>query len=756
MRLIPCCFAAACLLIPAFAASAAGELRLDGIADEALWRDAQVFDDFRVTSPYTLDPATHPTRALLRSLPEGLAVAFVVEQPRDVPRLKPRAGRDANVDADRVNFSVDFDGDGRLAYNFMVTLGNAIADEVVSNENSYNADWDGVWQYALHEEEDRWSVEMLIPWSVAAMREADGPTRTIGVNFDRVLASRGERSASAPVSYTRPRYVSEFTRVQVQSHPPRGYLSVVPYASMQHDLIDGGNDGRAGVDVFWKPSGQFQLSAALNPDFGQVEADDLVVDFDAVEVFFSDKRPFFTENQGIFDLRTPDDGRLVYTRRFGGPDDRDGRISDIDAALKLNGSVAGFDYGTLAVLEAEHADDLGRLFLVQRLQREVGTLSLGWLGTWTDRPALDRRATVQAVDAIWRPDPRWLVSGQVLTSSVREDGNDQRGSGAWLTAAFAPDARLEHELELVHFDRHLDFNDAGYQRRGSYNALAWSSLWRVTGFDADDWRRSIAWEFEPLLHWNDSGQRLPPELELGYDLRTRSGASWQGELVYSWRGYDDLVSRGNGTVVQQPRLQGLEQTWERPRTGNWAWQLGGTVLQEGDDGYAIQPEATVRWFPRDDVDLSLLVSPLWSQDWLIWEQDTLFSSYRRRQLQLDVDMSWYPGSRHELRLKAQWIGIDAHDPTPFRIGAGGHLVESSDEVAPFTVNSFGLQLRYRYEFGPQRELYVVYGRGGQAQALQPPDDGDGDRYHRGLGSLFGDIGDLRDAEQVLVKLRWGF
>src|SRR5690606_26190692 len=144
------------------------------------------------------------------------------------------------------------------------------------------------------------------------------------------------------------------------------------------------------------------------------------------------------------------------------------------------------------------------------------------------------------------------VSGQVLASSARERGGSQRGNGAWLTAAFSPEARFEHELELVHFGRGLDFNDAGYRRRGSYNALSWSSLWRVTGFDADDWRRSLTWKIEPLLHWNDSGQRLPPELELSHDLRTRRGAAWQGELVHSFRGHAGRGPRRNGVVVPAP------------------------------------------------------------------------------------------------------------------------------------------------------------------------------------------------------------
>ena len=733
-------------------AVAADGLHLDGIPDETLWQDAQAFDQFRVTVPYTLDAPHHPTKALLRALPEGLAVAFIVEQPPGTPRVKPRAGRDSDTQADRVNFAVDFDGDGRLAYNFMVTLGNAIADEVISNENSYNADWDAPWQYGLHEAEDRWSVEMLIPWSIAAMRESDTPTRTIGVHFDRVLASRNERSATTASSYERPRFVSEFTRIEVERHRNAGLLSIVPHVSSQYDFVGNGSDVHAGGDLFWKPSGQFQLSATVKPDFGQVEADDLVVDFSAIEVFFSDKRPFFTENQGIFDLRTPDSGQLVYTRRMGGPSDGNGRAAEIDAAVKLNGSLADFEYGTLAVLESDSDIDPGRSFVVQRLLHDVGPVRLGWLGTWTDRPLFDRRAQVQAVDAVWRPNARWMLSGQVLGSNIREGEDRQKGEGAWLRAFYTPSERFQHELEVTHFDRRLDFNDIGYQRRGDYNELEWTSTLRQSGFGDDDWRRSVTWAIEPQMRYNDQGDRLPPTLIVTRNLDTRAGGLWGSELIYSWRGYDDLISRGNGLVVQEPRLQSLWQSYESPRLGQWSWELGVWAFQEGNDGYAVQPEAGVAYYPRENLDLRLQFLPRWSQDWLLWREDTLFASYRRQQRRLDFDVNWDPGQRHELRLKALWRGGDAYDPSAYRIGAGGHLVASNDAVEPFTVNSIGLQLRYRYEFSQQRELYVVYARGGHAEELQSI--GNEHEQRRGLGDLFGDIADLRDADQILVKLRW--
>ncbi len=62
-----------------------------------------------------------------------------------------------------MNLYVDFDGDGRSGYNFMVALSNGIADSTISNENQFNGDWDGDWAHAISEDDSGWSAEMLIP-----------------------------------------------------------------------------------------------------------------------------------------------------------------------------------------------------------------------------------------------------------------------------------------------------------------------------------------------------------------------------------------------------------------------------------------------------------------------------------------------------------------------------------------------------------------------------------------------------------------
>ena len=57
-----------------------------------------------------------------------------------------------------------------------------------------------------------------------------------------------------------------------------------------------------------------------------------------------------------------------------------------------------------------------------------------------------------------------------------------------------------------------------------------------------------------------------------------------------------------------------------------------------------------------------------------------------------------------------------------------------------------MQLRYKYEFVPLRELYVVYARGGFEQERDEAPS---------LVELFQDSFDLRDSDQFLLKVRWG-
>ncbi|HKU14243.1 MAG TPA: DUF5916 domain-containing protein [Steroidobacteraceae bacterium] len=732
------------------------EVKIDGRLDEPQWQRARVFSDFRVTQPYTLGVPRHPTEVRMLGTPQGIVFGFRCTHPPGTPRQATQTPRDADNNGDRVNIYIDFNADAQVAYNITIALAGSLQDATLTNENQYSTDWDSDVEYAITQTEQEWFVEVLLPWTTASMKNADASRRTVGIAFDRVIGATQERSALQGVSFSRPRYVSEFPKVEIDQYPG-SLLHFFPYASVANDLVGDEVDMKLGADIQWKPSGNFQLTAALNPDFGQVEADELVVNFDAIEVLFSDKRPFFAENQALFDVRVPETDsqrltardRLLYTRRIGGQRDDDPlQAADIDGAVKLNGNVGRLDYGLLSAVENDYGDDIGRAFAGTRLRYASGGMTLGYLGTWVDRPFLDRSAQVHTGDFIWRPNSQLMLQGQVIASLVDQLAEDTAGDGEILLAVYTPSPDWQHELGLTHYSGTLDFNDMGFQQRASVNRASYLISRRFRTFDPGDARAGVVWRVRPELRYNDSGERLGNYLGVFRESRQRSGSVFNTLLEVTGAGVDDLISRGNGTVQMDARLVALTQNYQSARIGKWRWFAAGSLLQEGNDDFAFEADSKLENFVRDDLSWSVRGVMRWSRDWLIWERDDLLASFERRRAILQSDLNWFPAARHELRVKLQWLAIDAHHPQPLRIGASGRLVESNDVVRPFEVNNFGLQIRYRWTFAPQSDLYFVYGRGGIAFEEGESRDG--------LGGLLESAAELRDSDQVLVKARYRF
>ncbi|MGQ0834655.1 MAG: DUF5916 domain-containing protein [Gammaproteobacteria bacterium] len=728
---------------------ALGAITVDGELTEPEWSQAQLFTDFRVTQPYTLGKPRHPTEVRMLGTPEGIIVGFRCTHPRSTPRQTEQTPRDTDNNGDRVNIFIDLDADAKVAYNVTVALAGSLQDATITNENQYSTDWDGDVSYAVRQTEDEWFVEVLLPWTMASMKNPGADKRTVGIVFDRVIGETQERSALQGLSFNLPRYLSDFPKVEIDQFA-RSLFHVFPYASAASDWVHSETDLKFGADVLWKPSGKFQLTAALNPDFGQVEADELVVNFDAIEVLFSDKRPFFAENQALFDVRVGGNtDRLLYTRRIGGGrDDDPQRAAEIDGAVKLNGSFAHLDYGFLSAAERDFGDDIGRAFAAQRLRYSAGPWTLGYLGTWADRPFLDRTAQVHSSDFIWRPDSRFILQGQVIASIVDEAAQEASGDGEVLQAFYTPSAAWQHEARLTHFSRGLDFNDLGFQQRSGVKRAGYSIARRLRDFGARDPRAAVMWRMNPELRWNDAGDRLGHYLGVFREARQRSGALLNTSLEVAGDGVDDLISRGNGNAKTEPRLLGLTQSYQSARIGKWRNYAAATLLQEGNEDFALEAEGKAEYFARDDFSVSVRGVMLWSRDWLIWQSDNLLASYRRKQALVASDLNWFPAPNQELRVKVQWLAIDARDPTPFRIAASGDLIESADVLEDFQVNNFGLQIRYRWTFATQSDLYVVYGRGGIVFEQGSQD--------RGLGDLFTSAVELRDSDQLIVKARYRF
>ncbi|MGH8185219.1 MAG: DUF5916 domain-containing protein, partial [Steroidobacteraceae bacterium] len=379
---------------------------------------------------------------------------------------------------------------------------------------------------------------------------------------------------------------------------------------------------------------QMQLTATANPDFGQVESDDLVINFDATETFISDKRPFFTENQGIFEFTTPSDfSQLLYTRRIGGPADDEVGSGDITAAVKLNGSLGATKYG---IFGADEADSVGRSFGAVRLVRDFNTQNLGLLVTNVERPFLDRTATVLGVDHNWRPTARWNVRTRLMGSDIDQSGQSTRGTGGTIWADYEMDHGWRQQWIGMHFGNELQINDAGFLSRNSTNYAHWQVNRRYTDLPAQSRYASKDWRGRVSTNYNDHGQLLNHQFRVSREGRLRNGSYEYAEINVNSAGVDDLLTRGNGVLKRPPSFRSYFQ-YERPRAGNWAYDVEMEVFSGGlsgndEVGYSIDVEPT--YFISDAFNVYAGLRLERTPDWLVWQRDNLIGSFDGRETQL--------------------------------------------------------------------------------------------------------------------------
>jgi hypothetical protein len=747
------------LLLALASTPAEAAIVVDGRLDEPEWQQAQRFSDFKTTDPNTQAEPELATTVLVHSGPDALYVGFVCDQPPSVERVRARGQRDQFIAGDRVNVMLDFDGSGSTGYEFSAFLGGEKQDAIISRQVNYNYDWDPDWDYAASETAEQWFIEYRIPWNVAPMGATVDGKRTLGVFFSRVVVASGKRYSLPANAFARATFVADMRKIQVTAHDP-ARLDVYPYISHTRDVLREEHDTRAGIDLFWKPNGRHQLTLTANPDFGHVESDQLVVNFSAIPRFFPDKRPFFTENLGLFNTEF----NVLYTRRIGAaPDAGTEGVSDILGAAKYTGTSGALAYGLIAAIEDDAAMAEGRDFYVGRTRWQASKdFSIGWMGTHVERPELERTADVNALDFNWSLAPGMSLGGQGLVTEV-DDEDEQpylnpngTGSGGALHFRYAPGGRFEHWTLLTTKNRNFNINDAGFMDRPSEHLLETETtvFWR-------DWAPESAIQEQKLRvygydHYNDRGDRLQAYLFGHYTVIRKDtrqmGLKYQGSGI---GGVDDLLTRGNGNV-QTPIGHRIDAFYTMRQSGLFRGYTqvgcGQSNFENGCNGFHVfymEPG----FYPHDTFSMTGVFEIYDFVDDMQWRPlnddpaDSRIATFRYEQEYVALNLNWFPVLHHEVRAKFQWIAGSGDFLHAYRPNAEANLVEVNEPVDDFSFSITGIQVRYRWNFAPESDLFLVYSRGGFDSLVETERNLDSS-FRRGLAE--------ETDSQFLMKLRYRF
>jgi len=747
------------------------DIKIDGILDDADWSSAREWTKYYESMPFSLAEPKHFQKVLIHQDEKGMYFGFINEQPRESIRANKHERDDEMGNADKAGLAIDFDGDGLTAYGFTISAGGSISDGIYRNENEANYDWDADWDSATHIEGDAWFAEMFIPWSIAPMKSQKGDVRKVKLSFWRMVREEYRVNTSIKGNPRQEKFMSLFHEYEFQNYSV-SKLDFFPFINVTENRILEDLDTKVGAEIFWKIDSGKQLNVALNPDFGQVESDELVVNFSSSETFYSDKRPFFSENHSLFDVKGYRFFYLINTRRIGAAPDyncskysearknacESGKvgISDIDYAIRYTQQDESLDFGFLGASEADTEFSQGRDFYAVRTRKNSDNYSIGYLGTYTQRPVLDREADVHSVDLTYRPTDKVRIDSIYMTSNVDQglDGAKKSGDAFRFRLTASPRKGRWHDMGIFFFDEEIDISDMGYQITNNWLFVGNQNGLKFSDYDDSSIFLSNAFELGFSYEGNADLDKAGVSTYLTYEGSFRNTTNIEFTNFYRTSSKDFWITRDSlaSPYIKKPENYGTMLQFMGPSKEffNYVLQINrekGTQWMSSALGFQTSYMAMADFAPRDNLSFSLMYHHSKEDNWLNWIEDNLLGTYAKKQRTTVASLNWFGGDKHELRVKAQMVAFTARQPKAYLGDTSGSLNPVEMALPPFSLSDLAFQIRYRYEIMPLAYLYVVYSKGGRILEFDREDS---------LGELYKRPWNDPQADNFTVKVRYRF
>jgi len=287
--------------------------KIDGSFEDLVWQDLPTLTDFVQIRPYNGSAPSQIT--IVKTTYDNNAIyimAKMFDQPDSIYRELGHRDSYDRISSDLFEIQITPYEDGLVSYFFSVSASGVQSDLVYSPEGRDKSS-DSVWESATLIVDDGWSAEIKIPYS--ALRFPSKDVQNWGINFYRTVKRNEEKSSWNYVSNDIDQWWTQTGKVKnLHKIDPPLRLSFMPYVSgyLEKNEYGQGTSYNGGMDMKFGINESFTVDMTLIPDFGQVQADDQVLNLSPFEIRYDEKRQFFTEASELFSK-----GNIFYSRRIG-------------------------------------------------------------------------------------------------------------------------------------------------------------------------------------------------------------------------------------------------------------------------------------------------------------------------------------------------------------------------------------------------------------------------------------------------------
>ena len=552
--------------------------QIDGDINDEVWQKAQAIDDMVQNDPQNMQPPTERTLVKVAYDDRSVYVA-VMNYMRDPAQITTALGRrDTFPRSDSIKITFDPRHDHLTAYTFDSNPSGVQGDMTWFDDSRSSTDYDAVWEVRTRTDKEGWSAEFRIPFSQLRFSITPGEPVVWGFNVRRDIVYNAEIIRWVATPRGAQGFVSRFGHVTFATPPaPPRRFEVQPFtlARQEHVTETGyGRDLSGGLDFRMGLGTATTLSAAINPDFGQVEQDPAVLNLSVFETFFPEKRPFFIEDSRTFVPNYPQvpmfHSRRIGQRpnRFAIPDDETvierPDATTILGATKASGKANGWTYGGLtaltdreyALVETAAGNRTERLlepytsYNVARVQKDLfaGSSNIGGHATAVIREQ-DLDAYTGSVDYSMRwSRNRYTWNGQWSGTRAPIDGVMETGFGGVTNFNF-------NSKHLGLFG-HYDYFSSGFRNAdlgfffNRNNKSQFSGGFNLGQPDPRKYFRSATLFANAFLQYNGDWLPLDESYFVGGEIQFLN--YWNVFMGHgrSRQTYDDLDTRGGPPIVK--------------------------------------------------------------------------------------------------------------------------------------------------------------------------------------------------------------
>jgi len=454
--------------------------KVDGILDDEVWKRAPLSTgDWTSYNPVRGDKMSNDLRTDVRVAYDDRNIYFAFHCFDNEPdKIRTNVSkRDAAFNDDWIALSLDSAGTGQSAYHLFSNPSASQMDAVNTSASGEQFDADVVWFSAAKKTGDGYVVEVQIP--LQTLRFAGGDQVRMGLVFFRKISRMGYSYAWPELLpgqwvFDRPAHLV-FRNLQ-----PRRLVELLPsvtYGVRQERESSGrwggaDSDPNAGVSGKLGLTSGITLDGTINPDFSQVESDAFQVQVNQrFPVFFSEKRPFFMEGMGLFNIAGAGRGNMrtaVHTRRIVNP----------MWGSKITGTAGKSTFGLLnaadetpdEVRSRDRFTDRNRMFTIGRATYALRRSD--YLGAiFTDTRHAGRNNMVVGGDLSLRSSTAQSVSATFLVSRTTGGGNpsglpdSSTGNAAQITHSYET-RRFSLTTQVENYSRGFEMDTAFINRTG--------------------------------------------------------------------------------------------------------------------------------------------------------------------------------------------------------------------------------------------------------------------------------------------------